>query len=153
MITIGLSLALLAAHVAPDPVRVGAWLVGPLDDASCQAETHFGGNYLVNISEDATGRGLFVFGDDRWLLKDGDTKPATLSWDGWKTTAEASFAAVRTDNGSSYLVMETDAGFTENLAGAKHLWLRIPGVDFDDDLDIPDAPDLVTAIAACNGNH
>lgn len=150
MIILALSL-LAAAQTAPEPVRVGLWLVAPLASAEgCQAETRFDDNYLVNISEEATGTGHFIFADDRWLLKDGDTKPATLSWDGWKTSVDASFSAVRTDSGASFLVMDTDSGFTERLAGAKHLWLRIPGVDFDNELAMPDAAEVLAAIAACN---
>jgi hypothetical protein len=143
-------LALVAAQGAPEPVRVGTWLVGPLDADHCQAETRFGDHYLVNISEDAMGNGHFVLGDDRWLLKDGDAKPGTLSWDGWKTSQEVTLNAVRAPSGGSYLVMETDGGFTENLVGNKHFWLRVPGVEFDNDFEIPDAADITTAIAVCN---
>ncbi len=153
---LALLLALPQAAVAQDanaPVHVGMWLIGPLDALSCQMETHFGDHYLVNISEDSSGIGRFIFRDDRWILKDGDTKPATYSWDGWKTSHEGTFRAVRSPSGGSFLVMETNAGFTEEMAGATGLWLRVPGVDFDDDFAIPDANALVTAVAECNSKH
>jgi hypothetical protein len=152
---VGLALALsipAAAQAAPDPVMVGAWRVSEVGD-SCQATAQFGDHVGVSISEDPTGNGAFVFGDDRWGLKDGDPKPATISWDGWKTSSEIEFTAVQASEASWLLVAATDSSFTENLAGSKHIWLRVPGVDFDDDFDIPNAGDVLNAIVACNEKH
>jgi len=149
-----LALGIAATVPAQDaPVHVGMWLVGPMDAYSCQMETHFGDHMLVNISEDAGGSGHFLVADDRWLLKEGDSKPATYSWDGWKTSHEGIFNAVKGTDGRSFLVMETNGGFTEEMAGATGLWLRIPGVDFDDDFAIPEANALTRAVADCNSKH
>jgi hypothetical protein len=143
-----MALALLAA--APDSAMVGPWRVGPMNPISCQATASFGEHVAVSISEDATGTGGFVFGDDRWLLRDGSEMSGTISWDNWKNEREFNFVAVRLPSGRSVLAAETDSGFTENLAGAKRFWLRVPGIEFDDDFDIPNAGDVVTAIAECN---
>jgi hypothetical protein len=148
---IGLALAALPAlaHAAPDPVTVGAWHVTQVSDTACQAVTGFGDHIMVSISEDGTGSGNFVFTDDRWVLKDGDAKPGTISWDGWKTSRPIEFTVVK---GTEHwlLVAPTEAYFTENLAESKHFWLRVPGVDFDEDFDVPDAMDVINAISACS---
>src|SRR5690242_19836881 len=82
-------------HATPDPVTIGAWHVSQMNDTACQAATKFGDHVLVSISEDATGNGNFVFTDDRWILKDGDAKPGTISWDGWKTSRPIGFTSVK----------------------------------------------------------
>jgi hypothetical protein len=146
-------LAALPAFAQQGPVHAGDWLVGPLDVTSCQAEAHFGDHYLLNISEDSSGAGHFLFSDDRLVLKDGDTKPATYSWDGWKTVKPGSFSAVRTAAGKTILVMETDSGFTESMSGARALSLRIPGLDFDDEFAIPNTTEITLALVTCNANH
>lgn len=151
-----LALLLAAPALAQDanpPVHVGPWLVGPMDSENCQAETHFGDHILLNISEDATGNGHVIFADDRWILKEGDSKPATWSWDGWKTSREGTFNVVKGGDGRFFLVMETGNGFTDEMAGATGLWLRVPGVGFDDDFAIPEAKDITLAIVVCNGKH
>lgn len=152
MIGIGISAALLlaAAQEGPAPVEVGAWLVAPASSDSCAAVAEFGPNLMVSVRENAMGIGDFVLSDDRWKLAAGKAEAGSLSWDGWTTTRPAAFVARKTGSGLSVLVMTTDGGFTEELAGAKHLWLRIPGVGFDDDLDIPDAGELIGAIVDCN---
>ena len=155
MIAFALSALLLSmpAQTTPAIVHVGDWLVGPFDAETCQMEAHFADHYLLNISENASGIGHLIFADDRWILKEGDTKPATYSWDGWKTQHKAVLTVVKASGGKSFLGMETDSGFTEEMTGSTGLWLRVPGVDFDDDFAIPNTKDLTRALVACNANH
>jgi len=149
-LAISLVLALAPAPQQAEPVEVGNWLVGPAGTDSCQMVGTFGDHLLVSISENAMGVGHFVFSDDRWTLEPGAARPGTISWDGWKTSAEVRFTAGKTAKGQSILTMETDSGFTENLVGEKHFWLRVPGVGFDDVFEIPDAGAAVSALAGCN---
>ncbi|MEI9926741.1 MAG: hypothetical protein WDN44_02265 [Sphingomonas sp.] len=124
MIRIGLAALALAAaplpsaaQTAPQPVQVGAWTVTPINREARQMVAAFGDHVMVSISENVQGIGNFVFSDDRWLLREGDVKPATLSWDGWKTGSELAFIAARMPNGRRVLTAATDAGFTEKTRG------------------------------------
>lgn len=151
--SIAMAVAIFTAPLpanAQDVTEVGPWRVRASASGECQASAQFGEHVMLLFSEDPSGDGHLVFGDDRWILKDGDDKPATLSWDAWKTSREIDFTAKRTGSGLSILVAETGSWFTESLADANHLWLRVPGVDFDDDFEIPDALKVIRAIQACN---
>lgn len=143
-----LALLALAPQELPAPVEVGAWLVAPATRDSCAAVTELGPNVMVSIRQTAKGAGQFVFSDDRWKLVEGQPQPATLSWDNWATTRQASFVARKTQGGAWILAMDTEGSFTENLAQAKHLWLRVPGVGFDQGFDVP--VDVTGALASCN---
>ena len=151
MIALGFSAAMLvAAQQLPDPVEIGSWLVAPADTESCAAVAEFGPNVMVSIRENARGIGSFVLSDDRWQLAEGQVLTGTLSWDNWGTSREARFVAAKTASGRWYLSMPTDGSFTENLAGSRHFWLRVPGVSFDDDFDAANAYEVVSGIAQCN---
>jgi hypothetical protein len=148
------ALALIAAPLPASaqevpPVQVGAWTVSPISHEACHAAASFGEHVVVSISENSMGVGHFVLGDSRWLLKDGDVKPGRISWDEWKTSQEISFIAAKVGETWS-LIGETGGWFTENLAGSKRFWLRVPGVEFDDDFNIPETMDVLSAISTCN---
>jgi len=46
-----------------------------------------------------------------------------------------------------------DAGFTDALAAARHLWLRVPELDFAGDFDIPETGKLLVALQSCNARR
>jgi hypothetical protein len=147
-----LSLALSAAALAdsPEPVEVGGWTVSQATEDSCQASAGFGDDFLVNIVEDSSGNGHFLFSDDRWKLEEGQLMAGLISWDGWENSEEIDFVVNAFPNDLSVLVADTDASFTENLAGSKRFWLQVPGVDFDDNFTVDEAPEVLAAVASCN---
>ncbi|MCW3836659.1 hypothetical protein ACFQ1E_12725 [Sphingomonas canadensis] len=142
------TLLLLAAQDSPEPIPVGNWLVGRLDAESCQAEARFG-HLLINVTADAAGDGMLIIRDDRWILKDGATKPGQISWDNWASWTDTSFAAVTTETANSYLVTEIGADFLPSLGRAKQIALRIAGVDLLEDFDVPEGPALAAAVTEC----
>jgi hypothetical protein len=149
-------LALLAASPAvaqEKPVQVGLWLVGNVGTDSCQAEGRFGDHMLLNISENAMGVGNFIVADDRWALKDGDVRPFSYSWDAWKTTHPGSLTAMKAPDGKHFLTMPTASGFTGEMVGAKGLWVRIPGVGFDNFFEIANTKEVIDALVACNAKR
>lgn len=133
-----------------EPVQVGSWMVMRASPESCQMVAAYGDHVMLSIVEDAEGNGFLFFSDDRWLLKEGDAKPGTVSWDNWKTAKPIEFKATLFSNDRWVLMGETDASFTENLAEAQRFWLRVPGVEFDDDFDVADTPKVLAAVQECN---
>ena len=148
-----LLLAASAAHGAAEPAHVGAWTIQPDSEFSCQAVANFGDNLVVRISEDSTGTGSFLISDDRWSLENYGRSPASLSWDGWKNAQNVEFTPAQLNNGRWVLIMETGSWFTESLVDAGHIWLRIPGAGFEEDLAVDDALKLAYAIVNCNSKH
>ncbi len=147
-----MALALAAALPQDTGVEVGFWHVGPTGSGTCQAVAQFGDHVSISIEEDSGGAGHFFMSDDRWLLKEGDTKRGKFSWheDTWSPPVEVDFRPIHMKNGNWMLVAETGPWMTENLLGAKKFWLSIPGLDFDDDFNVPNAADVTSALQACN---
>lgn len=148
-----LMMALALAGTAPAEDRhVGAWTIGPATSDSCQATAQFGDDIAVSIEEDSGGTGHFVIADHRWLLSEGDVKAGIFSWqdETWRPSVNADFTVHRTPSGAYLLVAETGSWMTENMVGKKGFWLKIPGVDFDDNFEIPEASEITSALAACN---
>ncbi len=146
------SFALSAAALAdsPEPVEVGGWTISQATEDSCQASAGFGDDFIVNIIEDSSGNGHFLFADDRWKLDEGKLVSGTISWDGWENEQDIDFVVNAFPNDLSVLVADTGPWFTENLSGSKRLWLQVPEVGFDDNFTIDNAAEVLTALATCN---
>lgn len=148
-----LAMALALARAPQDGVvLVGNWAISPTPAGECSAAASYGDHLMISIAEDSGGNGHFVLADDRWLLKDGDTKQAKFDWHSeWAKPVEADFTVHKMEKGTGFLlVAETGPWMTENTMGPKKFWLTIPGLDFDQEFDVADFADVEAALQKCN---
>ena len=157
MIGLALSaIALLAAvppaQADPNSVEIGPWLIQPEGDTRCHALGAIDDHVVASFAEDAKTWGNMALFGNEWKI-DREDYAGSYSWDGWKTSTQVTLKALTLPNGRGVVAMGTDAAFTQNMVRAKHLWFRVPGLGFDSEIDIPEARDLVAALAACNQRH
>ncbi|MEO9131286.1 MAG: hypothetical protein ABI240_08770 [Sphingomonas sp.] len=133
-------------------VEIGRWLIQPEGATRCHMLGAIDDTVVLSFAEDAkTWGSLAVFGQG-WQLET-KTYAGSYSWDGWKTSMPVDFKALPITKTRGLLVIGTDAVFTQNLLRAKHFWLRVPELNYDGDVDIPEVQELVAALAACNQRH
>ena len=150
---------LLGAQQAPQQaqgntadVEIGRWLIQPENETRCHMLGAIDDIVVLSFAEDArTWGNLAVFGNG-WQLEPR-TYAGSYSWDGWKTSVKVDFRALPLTKTRGVLAMGTDAAFTQNLLRAKHFWLRVPELGYDGNVDMPEANELVAALAACNQRH
>jgi len=157
MIGLALSaIALLAgtppAQAEPKPVEIGPWLIQPEGDTRCHALGAVDDHVVVSFAEDARTSGNMALFGNAWKIEREDY-PGSYSWDGWKTSTQVPLKALTLPNGRGVVAMGTDAAFTRKMVRAKRLWFRIPDLGFDGQIDIPEAGEVVAALAACNQRH
>jgi hypothetical protein len=153
---IGIALAMVLAAQQPKGeaagVEIGRWLIQPEGATRCHMLAPIDDTVVLSFAEDAkTWGSLAVFGQG-WQLKP-KTYAGSYSWDGWKTSVTVDFRALPITETRGLLAIGTDATFTQNLLRARHFWLRIPELSYEGEVDIPEAQELVAALATCNQRH
>ncbi len=154
MIGIALAMALgtQQAQSGTADVEIGRWLIQPESETRCHMLGAIDDTVVLSFAEDAkTWGNLAIFGQG-WQVEPR-TYAASYSWDGWKTSVKVDLRALPISNTRGLLAMGTDAAFTQNLLRAKHFWLRVPELNYEGDVDMPEAAELVAALAACNRRH
>lgn len=152
-----LSLFVLCATLAPGyayaqaaPVEIGDWSVGPEGEYRCHMLGSFGDG-VISIAADPAGNGNLAFFSSAPRLEKADYA-ASYSFDGWKTEKSATMVPLNLAEGrklNRVLAAGIRSDFLLGLARTRHLWLRIPDIGFDADLDIPDAGRIFQAFADC----
>lgn len=154
MIGIALAMALGAqqAQSGTADVEIGRWLIQSESETRCHMLGAIDDTVVLSFAEDAkTWGNLAIFGQG-WQVEPR-TYAASYSWDGWKTSVTVDLRAFPISKTRGLLAMGTDAAFTQNLLRAKHFWLRVPEFNYEGDVDMPEAAELVAALAACNRRH
>ena len=119
---------------------------------SCQAIATFDSdNIYLSFGENDAGKGHFVLIDKRWSgLTDNQSVTGSISTDGWKTSKPATFRAGRLQSGNWMLDLITDPGFSPTLVRGKRISVRVPSLNADQNFDLPEIGEIVTAIHQCN---
>jgi len=144
------ALAPLQTNAQTKPVEIGDWNVGQEGEHRCRMLGSFGDN-VISFAADPAGNGNLAFfsGGPRFAKA---SYAASYSFDGWKTEKAATMLPLTLREGSKLnrvLATGIRSDFFVSLSRAKHLWLRIPDIGFDDNLDIPDMPMVFRAFANC----
>jgi len=147
------ALALAGAPAQATSVTIGRWKVEPQGADRCHMIASFGTHMVLNIAADAAGNATLIVYDDRWKLEAPRSYAARYSWDGWKSESDMTLKSFTASNGLTLLGARADTGFTEALAAARHLWLRVPELDFAGDFDIPESGKLLVALQSCNARR
>lgn len=132
------------------PAIFGKWALMPMTTEHCQAIGDFDGGIYLSMGESEKGDGRFVLIADRFSFTAGKSVPATISFDGWKTSKPYSFDPIQTGSGTWMIVTGTDAGFMRSLLAAKRVSVRVPSAQIDQNFDIPEAKDVIAEIHYCN---
>ncbi|MDB5703094.1 MAG: hypothetical protein JWN66_210 [Sphingomonas bacterium] len=152
---IGAATLLCLATGAParDWPIVENWQVEETGIGECAMTTRFG-DTVIRIDENDSGIGYFA-AVKPWSKADaGKTYPITYSFDDWKTVhnGEANGFDAR---GAIGLRMETDAGFSEELAdiSVKTLRVAVHAVDFGGVFDMTGAKKAMTTLQECTNRR
>ena len=141
--------AVAPAQAAPS-VDIGDWTIAPEGEHRCHMLGSFGDN-VISIAADRAGNGNFAFFSTGPRLENAKYS-ARYSWDGWETETSTTMIPLNLARGgklSRLLATGIRSDFLTSLARSKHFWLRIPDIGVDENLEIPDAGRILSALGNC----
>ena len=148
------TLACLATGAsARDWPVVENWHVEEAGVGECAMTSQFG-DTVVRIDENDSGIGYFAAVKPGSKAEAGKTYPITYSFDDWKTVHEGQANGFDA-RGAIGLRMETDAGFTEELAdiSVKTLRVAVHAAEFGGAFDMTGAQKAMTTLQECTNRR